>query len=853
MLVSLNLGALEWIETTQADFKDGEYEVNLYASYRGGGAVEFSPHFDFNDDGWLDIFVPGDNGIIYWGSAQGFSETKTLTLPNGWGGCSAADLNIDGFTDLVLSPCKDGNNYIYWGSTQGFRSNDSTCLAGNNDQTNESNFIADLNKDGYLDIIASADYNHGSIYWGSRNGYSYTNRTDLPAYAIPHSIEVADFNKDGWLDIIFMNAWGGNQYIYYGTPQGLDSLHFTIIQFPPSGDISPHGCSVADLNNDGWLDVIFTGYQTITQTQIFWGSSQGFKQNNNQLLDQGAYAFGGSYIVDFNKDGYLDIVVFRNDAAAPLVFFGSPTGYSSSDTKEIGSSIGAASGGSVVDYNQDGNWDVFAIDFGSDSKIFWGPDYHSQDIPHGGHHGMTREIGNVYDRHYREFYTSSVFDAQGFANWGIITWIDSLPPGSAITMEVRTGNTSKPDSAWSIWTSVANGGLIPTTLKSRYIQYRATFTYANPCYLPVLFEVRIIYGFSTVGIIVEPDQTGSTDPGVTKVYALWVMNYGQSPDVVDMTTTSTGTDWKVELFDSTGANRLVDSDHDGMMDVGAVDSAGGKVNFMAQVIPPLTVQAGEVDTTIITGHSSNDPKVTDAATLITRIGFIAGITIEPDQQGFVRSGMIKAYTLTVTNLGNSKDVANIKIIRNSTNWHAEVYDSTGKNTLQDHNSDGIPDIDSLAPAGGKGKLVVKITPPKIDWLTGVTDTSQLIIDTTVVAAHSTRYPAVGDTAVLITTLGPGLDIHNYENPFIDTTRFVFSLPEEGSTTLELYSQAGERLTTIISNQKFSMGRHTVPWFAKNDGGRRLAPGLYIYLFRFKKASGVEEKIINKLVILPRTQ
>jgi hypothetical protein len=40
---------------------------------------------------------------------------------------------------------------------------------------------------------------------------------------------------------------------------------------------------------------------------------------------------------------------------------------------------------------------------------------------------MFREIGNIYSREYEEIYVSSVFDAGTLANWGSISWIDSLP------------------------------------------------------------------------------------------------------------------------------------------------------------------------------------------------------------------------------------------------------------------------------------------------------------------------------------------------------------------------------------------------------------------------------------------
>jgi len=46
-----------WTETTQGDFADGAHENTIYASHRSGGAVEFVPRFDLNNDGYNDLIV----------------------------------------------------------------------------------------------------------------------------------------------------------------------------------------------------------------------------------------------------------------------------------------------------------------------------------------------------------------------------------------------------------------------------------------------------------------------------------------------------------------------------------------------------------------------------------------------------------------------------------------------------------------------------------------------------------------------------------------------------------------------------------------------------------------------------
>ncbi|UCC12281.1 MAG: VCBS repeat-containing protein, partial [candidate division WOR-3 bacterium] len=196
-----------WVETTQEDFRDGAYERNLYASHLGGGAVEYAPRFDLNNDGYLDLFTADRSGPyakIYWGDAAGYSSTNVTLFPtNAAGNCDAADLNGDGYTDFVVMHFRNSEHLsIYWGSPTGPSSTNATEIPVY--QEGENCYIADFNKDGYLDIVTGASLaGYGAVFWGSATGFSFNNRTDLPQGIGQHNIEVADFNKDNWLDIMY--------------------------------------------------------------------------------------------------------------------------------------------------------------------------------------------------------------------------------------------------------------------------------------------------------------------------------------------------------------------------------------------------------------------------------------------------------------------------------------------------------------------------------------------------------------------------------------------------------------------------------------------------------------------------
>ncbi len=100
-----------------------------------------------------------------------------------------------------------------WGSPDGPDTTNFTML----ENGMEACFVADFDKDGYLDLafdFANEDY--GGIYWGTSNGYSETNLSILPTLMAQHNIESADLNKDGWLDLVFVNQMGSANYIYWG-------------------------------------------------------------------------------------------------------------------------------------------------------------------------------------------------------------------------------------------------------------------------------------------------------------------------------------------------------------------------------------------------------------------------------------------------------------------------------------------------------------------------------------------------------------------------------------------------------------------------------------------------------------
>ncbi len=540
LLIPVCILAATWVETTQQDFSDGTHESNLYASYRDGGTVEFAPRFDLDDDGYIDMVcadMGGPHATVYFGDSSGFSVSRSRLLPSGSGGeCDMADLDCDGDVELIHAAWHTDVGVIYWGSNSGPSPIDTTGLPTN---TAEAITTSDLDRDGYLDLVFAGECPANvTIYWGSATGYSVSRALEIPiGSALGHQSVVADLDKDGHLDLaVCCIADNTRQPIIYFGPNR--SYRIEWLDYLGAMTWGPHGITFADLDNNDWLDVVYTGFNVVSESYIYFGSENGFSTTRRTII-RPEKSCGGSAAYDFNEDGWLDLIFFRGNGALggpwrkPIIYLntGASPYFADSHTQEAGPLVLNATGGTVADFNRDGYVDIFVDNLSTHSVALWGPSWNSCDtLPcNDAHHGVHREPGNVYDRTYREEYVSSVFDAESATTWQTISWDDTTPSSSSIEMAIRTGDTAEPDSSWSGWLALGNGDSIPDTLASRYIQYRAAFRYETPAVLPMLFEVRVDYGPGAnrdVGVIRIVSPTGIVDSGTVHIPQALVRNHG---------------------------------------------------------------------------------------------------------------------------------------------------------------------------------------------------------------------------------------------------------------------------------------------------------------------------------------
>ena len=71
---------------------------------------------------------------------------------------------------------------------------------------------------------------------------------------------------------------------------------------------------------------------------------------------------------------------------------------------------------------------------------------------------------------------------------------------------------------------------------------------------------------------------------------------------------------------------------------------------------------------------------------------------------------------------------------------------------------------------------------------------------------------------------------NHPNPFNSATVIRFSLPQTVDISLSLYNLTGQQVATLVSGKR-EAGTYTLRWDGRDDQGRNLASGVYLYRLR----------------------
>ncbi|MCH7886693.1 MAG: T9SS type A sorting domain-containing protein [Candidatus Marinimicrobia bacterium] len=92
---------------------------------------------------------------------------------------------------------------------------------------------------------------------------------------------------------------------------------------------------------------------------------------------------------------------------------------------------------------------------------------------------------------------------------------------------------------------------------------------------------------------------------------------------------------------------------------------------------------------------------------------------------------------------------------------------------------------------------------------------------------------------------------NYPNPFNPETSINYAIPQDASVRLTIYNILGQKISTIVDEQK-SSGVYSVSWNGRNNTGNQVASGLYFYRLEAKHITNGNQRIFvdaKKMLLL----
>ena len=86
---------------------------------------------------------------------------------------------------------------------------------------------------------------------------------------------------------------------------------------------------------------------------------------------------------------------------------------------------------------------------------------------------------------------------------------------------------------------------------------------------------------------------------------------------------------------------------------------------------------------------------------------------------------------------------------------------------------------------------------------------------------------------------------NYPNPFNPSTTFSFTLPLDKRVSVRVYDMTGRLVRTLINDEYYAEGTHSVVWNGLSDSGYAVASGQYIYTLEWGQFRHTRRMVLVK--------
>jgi hypothetical protein len=241
-------------------------------------------------------------------------ELTEINLPFRANTVNVADFNQDGILDILVTPITGPQGILFFGS--GKRKYKTSVFDFPHFAYSCS--IGDLNNDGIIDAVTSS-HKEISVLTGKLTGgnFHFTAPVVLTTDVLTTRVSMADFNNDGWLDILSQNLQNTYTKSYDVDSWVLinDKGSFSMNNKSSFKTYGANGGTIAQLMNDGPPQVVVSNYHADASrragTFIMQAGKDGYPAEEAKFRLPSSSS-GANIVLDFNGDGYQDILVYNH-------------------------------------------------------------------------------------------------------------------------------------------------------------------------------------------------------------------------------------------------------------------------------------------------------------------------------------------------------------------------------------------------------------------------------------------------------------------------------------------------------------------------------------------------------------
>jgi uncharacterized repeat protein (TIGR01451 family) len=273
------------------------------------------------------------------------------------------DYNNDGNPDLFIGTASANDpNVLYKNNGNGTFSKVTTGAIVTENSKSFASTWADTDNDGDVDGFVSTDVGQKKLFYQNNGNGTFTKITTgalVEELGYSRGAAWADYDNDGWVDLFVADYFSTKfNLLFHNNGDGT----FTKVT---SGPIATEAASSVagvwgDYNNDGLIDLFVAN--TNNENNCLYknlGGGQFEKITSGAIVNDGGKSVGASW-GDIDNDGDLDLFVTNGGQQSHFLYKNNGDGtFARSTTGDAANDANYSNGSSFVDYDNDGDLDLF--------------------------------------------------------------------------------------------------------------------------------------------------------------------------------------------------------------------------------------------------------------------------------------------------------------------------------------------------------------------------------------------------------------------------------------------------------------------------------------------------------------